>query len=305
MRLNWILAGAFLLCATPPLAAQHDRDESDDFRSRIDTTLTLDRGGTVDLSLVSGRIDVRPGGGNQVRLRARSEEGVLQLDASSSRITLGVRSVHGDMGDTEYDVSVPAGTRVLTNSVSGDISLAGGGEVEAHTVSGEIVVRDAGGRATTESVSGGVEATHIGGGLRVSTVSGDVRATGVQGDVEAQTVSGEVELHDIVSSFVRASSTSGDVTFDGKTDPNGRYELHSHSGDVQIALEPGLAGATFDVETFSGDIDSGEECAMTIQPGNQGGRGRRVHFTVGKGGGARYTLETFSGDITITGCTSR
>ncbi len=78
-------------------------------------------------------------------------------------------------------------------------------------------------------------------------------------------------------------------------DPKGRYEFNSHSGDIRIAVPGG--GATLDVQTFSGDVDS--DFPMTLQPGSRsGGRGKGMQFTIG-GGGARITAQTFSGDITI------
>jgi DUF4097 and DUF4098 domain-containing protein YvlB len=296
------IAAAFL--ATTPLAAQQsrDRDRDDDYRTRIDTTLAFERGGTVDLSLISGEIKVDGWDRNEVKIQATSERGLLRLESSPSRIRLDVRSDRGEMGDTRYEVTVPNSARVLTRSVSGDITTRGGAEVEAHSVSGDVTVSDVAGRATLESVSGGVEAMHVGGGLRVNAVSGDLRATDVTGDVDAQTVSGELTLQDIKSSYVTTETVSGDLRFSGKVDPKGRYEFHAHSGDVRIALPSGIPGASFSVQTFSGDIDSG--CQMTLQPSNEnGGRHqRRIEFTLGNGGGAKFTIETFSGDVTIEGC---
>ena len=57
-------------------------------------------------------------------------------------------------------------------------------------------------------------------------------------------------------------------------------------------------GATLSLQTYSGDIESA--FPMTLQPGEniRRQRGRRMEFTVG-GGGARVSITTFSGDITI------
>jgi DUF4097 and DUF4098 domain-containing protein YvlB len=273
----------------------HYRDTDDEVGSRIDTTVALERGGTVDLSLVSGEIMVTSWDRNEVRVKATSEEGILRFDASPSRVAVGVRSNHGDMGDTRYEITIPATARLTSRSVSGNITTRGGSEVEAHSVSGDVSVSDASGRTTVESVSGGARATHIGGGLRANTVSGDLEISDITGDVDVQTTSGEIELTGIHSSYVHAETVSGDVRFSGSLDTRGTYQFRSHSGDVRLALPP--TGASLSIQTFSGDIES--DYPMTLQPGRREGGGRqRVEFTI-NGGGARVSAESFSGDITI------
>lgn len=295
-RSRIIAAVAALALSVPPtLAAQRDSGRSNEFRSRIDTTVALSGNGTVDLSLVSGEIVVTSWNRNEVRVRATSERGVLRFDASPSRVTLGVRSDRGRLGDTRYEVAIPRSARVVAQGVSGDVSTTGGSDVEAHSVSGDVKVIDATGRVTIESVSGDASAQKVGAGVKASTVSGELTLSGITGDVDANTVSGDIVLDGVRSSFVRTNTTSGDVRFVGTLDPKGRYEFNSHSGDIRIAVPGG--GATLDVHTFSGDVDS--DFPMTLQPGSRSGdRGKGMQFTIG-GGGARITAQTFSGDITI------
>lgn len=295
----WLMAALGALLAAAPaasLAAQNRRDRSlddNEYQSRLDTTVALSRDGTVDLSLVSGEIIVSSWDRPQVKIEATSERGILRFDASPSRVALSVRSDRGDMGDTRYRVTIPATARLLARSVSGDISARGAGSAEVNSVSGDIQLSDVTGRATVESVSGGVRAHGIGAGLRVSSVSGDLDVSGVTGDVDAHTVSGEIGLDQVKSSYVRTETVSGDTHFSGPLDPQGRYEFHSHSGDIQLGIPP--VGATFDIETFSGDVRS--DYQMTLQPGSRQG-GRNMQFTI-NGGGARVSARTFSGDVTI------
>lgn len=301
MGRSWIIAAAAVLAlsAPPPLAAQRDSRDSDDFRSRIDTTVALSRNGTVDLSLVSGEMVVTSWDRNEVRVRARSERGILRFDVSPSRVSLGIRSTWGETGDAYYEVTMPASARLVAKGVTGDISSRGGADVEAHSVSGSVEVLDATGRVSVESVSGDATAQHVGGGVKASTVSGELFLSDITGDVDASTVSGDITLDGVRSSFVRTNSTSGDVRFSGPLDPKGRYDFDSHAGDIEIAIPGG--GATLDVRTFSGDVES--DFPMTLLPGarsggRSGGRGNGMQFTIG-GGGARISAQTFSGDITI------
>jgi hypothetical protein len=297
MGRTWITPAMCALLTTAALtpdslAAQQNR-RGRDAGSRIDTTLALAADGTVDLNLVSGRITVTSWSQNQVKINATSDRGILQLDATPSRVGLSVRSNQGDMGDTRYEVTIPAGARLITRSISGDIDTRGGGDVEAHAVNGDVTVSQVAGRATVDAVSGDVRVSRVGRGVRATAVNGDLHLSDITGDVDVRTVSGDVVLDGVRSSFVRASSTSGDIRFAGSLEAQGRYEFKSHSGDVALSIPS--TGANFSVQTFSGEVRS--DYPMTLGSGVQGRR-QRMQFTI-NGGGAQVSAETFSGDIII------
>jgi DUF4097 and DUF4098 domain-containing protein YvlB len=304
-----IALGALAFAALPAGAQdrERDRDRDDDRRdltSKLDTTVTLSKGGTVDLSLVSGEIIVTAGTSDQVRIHATSERGILQFSTSASRVSLSVRSQRGHMGDTRYEVSVPVGASLVLKAVSGDISAHGvNGELEAGSVSGDLDISGAKGNISLEAVSGDITAELLNGDVRVNAVSGDISLTGVVGPLEVETVSGELKLDGIKSKSVRTETVSGELEYDGSLDADGRYEFHSQSGDVRLHV-PSSAGATVRVETFSGSVES--DFPMTMQPGDHGTgpRPKRLEFSF-NGGGARLTVESFSGDITIEKSGSR
>jgi DUF4097 and DUF4098 domain-containing protein YvlB len=299
------LFAAALIAATAPLSAQKHKGRhgsADDGRtSRIDTTLSVSRTPTVDLSLISGDIKVTSWDKSEIRIIATSDEGDLRLEASSSRVSLTMDEDYSDGdGETKYEVTVPKGARVIAGSVSGNVSVRGVAEVEATSVSGDVTVNAIAGRATIQSVSGELRASDLGGEVHAQNVSGDLEIVGVAGELSVQTVSGEMKLRGVKSSYVRAETVSGDLEFDGAVDPKGRYEFHSHSGSVTITLPRG-AGATISVRGFSGDISS--SCEMMLAPNSRTGEHsyKSTTFTIG-GGGARFTIETFSGDLQIKGC---
>jgi DUF4097 and DUF4098 domain-containing protein YvlB len=288
---------ATMTFAAPALAQRGDRGVGREVGRSLDTTLALARDGTVDLSNVSGRITVTSANRAEVRIRARlTTAGTLLLDASGSRVTLGVRSDRGRMGEATYDVVVPTGARVITNSVSGDISLRGPfGPVEARSVSGDIDVSDTQ-RLTVQTVSGDATVRNVTGNVSAASVSGDVRVTRMTGDLVVESVSGDVTMDDIRSESVRGTTVSGDVRYQGTVSPRGRYEMRSHSGDVRLVV-PANIGAVVTAETFSGALRS--DFQMTLQPGEvRGGSRRRMEFTIGQGD-ARITLNSFSGNIVI------
>ena len=293
--LRHLVALGALALAAVPAAAQGRDDER--VTSRIDTTVTLAKDGTVDLSLVSGEIIVSAGTGNSVRVRATSERGILEFSASPTRVSLDVRSQRGRMGDTRYEVTVPVGARLQLKAVSGDITARGvKGAIEAGSVSGDVVISDGATEVTLESVSGDVRGERLSGDVRASAVSGDISLDAVTGTLEVETVSGEMTLERVTAKSVRTESVSGDVIYEGSLDKDGRYEFHSHSGNLNLRVPSG-AGGTVRLETFSGSVES--DFPMTLQPGEAShGRPKRMQFSFG-GGGARISAETFSGDIMI------
>ena len=304
MRLpRFLLAGA-LIVAAAPLSAQHknkSKHSSDDDgnRSRLDTTVTVSRGATVDLSLISGDIKVLSWDKAQVQIRAYSEDGDLRFNASSGRVTLSVEDENGDGGDTKFEITVPKDARVIAGSVSGDVAVRGVAELEATSVSGEVSASNVAGRTTLQSVSGEINAADLGGPVNAEGVSGDITLSGLGGEVRVQTVRGEMKLRGVKSSYVRTSTVSGDLEFDGALDPKGRYEFHSHSGQFTLTLPRGT-GAQVSMRGFSGELHS--SCEMLLLPGaNSGGHNKGMTFTIG-GGGAHLDIETFSGDVEIRGC---
>jgi hypothetical protein len=301
MKLNPFVVGAVLLLVLPLEAkAQEYRG-----RTRVDTTVRLDRGGVVDLSLISGRINVTGWDRSDVRISASIDRGVLRFDANPSRVSLSVDDADDDnrgrrrhdVGDARYEVSVPRGSRLILEAVSGDVRASGSqGEIEASSVSGEVDVAGGAREVSVESVSGSVHAAQVNGNLRAESVSGDVRAETVSGSVEASSVSGSIRLTGVQSKDVDTETVSGDIIYSGSIEAGGRYSFDSHSGTVRLNIPRG-AGAQFTVETFSGDVTT--DFPVTVGPNaTRGRRDGRMEFTIGDGR-AKVNAQTFSGRIVI------
>lgn len=299
MKLNPFVVVAALLVAVPLEAkAQEYRG-----RTRVDTTVRLDRGGVVDLSLISGRINVTGWDRPDVRISASIDRGIIRFNANPSRVSMSVDDNDDNrghrrhsVGDARYEVSVPRGSRLVLEAVSGDVRSSGSqGEIEASSVSGEVDVTGGAREVSVESVSGSVHAAQVNGNLRAESVSGDVRAETVSGSVEASSVSGSIRLTGVQSKDVDAETVSGDIIYSGSIEAGGRYSFDSHSGTVRLNIPRG-AGAQFSVETFSGDVST--DFTVTIPPGSGRRREGRMEFTVGDGR-AKVNAQTFSGRIVI------
>ena len=312
MSVPWRLAALAFLVVAIPLQAQHrgrkshDEDRDDESEFRLDTTVAMSRSGSVDLQSFSGDIRVTAWDRDEVKVHATSHSRI-HFDASPSRLSLQENPEDHDDDDDNghygFELTVPRSARLVMRSISGDLQVHDVADVEAHTVSGDLEATNIASHAALETVSGNLTVTKASAGLRASSVSGDIKASQITGEVSAQSVSGDVVLDGVTSSYVRSETVSGEVHFSGPVDPKGRYEFHSHSGDIELDLTGGGEDATLDVETYSGDLDAG--CSMTLQPGGRNaGMGKRGTFTIGRGGGAHFVLKTFSGDVHIKGCRS-
>ncbi len=264
--------------------------------SQIDTSVTLERHATVDLSLISGRIRVTGWDRQNIKISASAQRGRLSFRATPSRLWVSVEGWRGRAGDASYEVSVPRGTRLVLEAISGDLTASGTrGEVSASTVSGDVEVADAVQEVSAESVSGSIHVTGVTGSLDAKTVSGQLRVENVSGNVDAGSVSGRVALEEIRSAHVRSETVSGNIYFAGGMTSGGKYVFESHSGTIRLTV-PQNTGAAFSVKTFSGTIDS--DIPVTMQPAQRGRRDERFEFTIGDGG-ARAIAGTFSGRIII------
>lgn len=270
-------------------------------RTQIDTTVSLDAEGTVDLSLITGSIRVTGWDRPDARIFAVADgDARLRFDAQSGRITLTIdsereRGRHSG-SEARYEVSVPRGTRLILEAVSGNITATGSdGEIGASSVSGQVEVSGGKRKVSVESVSGWVRASQVNGDLRAESVSGDVRADSITGSVEASSVSGAVSLVGIQSRDVRAETVSGNIRYAGTIDAGGKYDFESHSGTLRLEIPRG-SGAHVSVETFSGDINT--DFTAVMQPGEKGKERDNFEFTIGDGR-ARISAQTFSGPILI------
>ncbi|MGQ0537664.1 MAG: DUF4097 family beta strand repeat-containing protein [Gemmatimonadaceae bacterium] len=277
-------------------AHAHPRQDQD-LVARLDTTINFSPNGTIDLSTVSGDISVTGWSRNEAKIRAYSERGRLRFALSSSRISIEAESRRGRMGETRYELSVPQGVRVILQSTSGDVSAHNvNGPVDARTTSGDIEVRGASGHVELSTTSGDIEASRLRGEVDVEAVSGEVQLDDVEGNIRFETVSSDIVLRNVRSRDAVASTVSGEILFEGIIARDGRYEFRSHSGNVTLRV-PAATSARFEVETYSGELDS--DFPITLLPGERSrARPRRFSFSLA-GGDARVIAETFSGDIIL------
>jgi DUF4097 and DUF4098 domain-containing protein YvlB len=269
-----------------------------DYSEKFDTTVTLDRGGTVSISVYSGHVNVIGVSGSQVKVHGVVDRGEVRFDSHSGSVRLQIEPEerHG-AGRADLDLTVPIGTRVQIDGFSAPYTVKGvKGEVKLESMSGSAEVSDAVGTVSIETVSGNISATNIDGDLRATAVSGRLDISNVNGDIESESVSGHIWITGARSKSASAESVSGSVSYSGTVDPAGTYTFKSNAGRITLAVPPDI-GATVSLETFNGQVDS--DFPVTLGSGtNRMGHDSRFEFKIGNGR-ARIILETFSGNIRI------
>lgn len=293
------LGVALLAIPTGDAAAQRDeRGQS------IDTTFAFAADGDVEIRMPhlgagSADVSVTAWARNEVRIVGETDRGELTIDASSRRLEIGTRS-GGMMARVEQlTVQVPAGARVRISNGNGDIEVRGvGGGVDVTSYNGDIELANLGERIRAKTYNGDLTLVDSRGHVEVSATNGDLALRGIGGEIDVKTLNGDVDLSGITAKIVHAKTMSGTISYDGSIDADGEYTLSAFSGGVDLAI-PRNSGATLTVSTFSGTIDS-PDFPLTLRPGTQAreSKGQSMTFTLGNGG-ARVSLESFSGEIRI------
>ena len=207
---------------------------------------------TVQLSLVPGNDSAREvleSGGVTVDFRERGDGHELVVDVRERR---GL----GWLGrGPQFDLRVrcPEGARVSVRSGSADFDGRGTlGSLELKTASGDVDVQRVDGPLSAHSASGDIEVESVSGAVEVNTASGDIALGYVGGQLRANLVSGDLSVREAAAA-VRVNSVSGDQQVEAVQ--NGKIELHSVSGDIEVGVRRGT-DVWLDVRSVSGDMHS-------------------------------------------------
>lgn len=305
-----------LLMAAPARAAATTDGWGDQTQTeKFSKTVPLGKGGTLDLSNISGDIIITGSAGEQVVIdatkRGRTAEDLkaVQIEVNATALRIEVRTKYPENqrninASVDFNVTVPRGATVIVNSVSGDMKVSNiDGPLRINTVSGDVDVTAAAQLEAAKTVSGDVTVTSSGsaGDITAGSVSGGVTMKAVKAKgLDLNSVSGGVSLIDVTCERVKANSISGDMVFSGPLAKGGRYAFQSHSGDVSVTTG-GAVGFEVTASSFSGDIKSDYELTVKFGGDTAGARGpkrQNVRGTYGDGS-AVLELNSFSGDIRI------
>lgn len=293
---------------------------------------TLQVSGPVDLEVTSGsgNITVHTGGAGTLSVSAKIhgstgswffggdvEERIQRIEKNPPVEQQGNTIRMGKFEDRDlarnisidYDLTVPAQTRLNSRTGSGDQSLSGLQlALTANTGSGNITIENVSADTRIRSGSGDLKIDSLKGTLNAETGSGNIRARNVAGEIVASTGSGDIEMHQTGTGDVRVGTGSGNVrleglkgglraeTGSGDIEAQGEaahdWRLGAGSGNITLRL-PSHAAFNLDARTSSGSLNIHHEITM------QGSISKNHIQGKAGGGGILLDLHTGSGDIEI------
>lgn len=273
MKKYFFLLLAVVLCTGTVLA-----------ETTINRTVTATPGGEVSIEIIAGELTIIGWDRNEVLVEGVVGDDVEEVKVESDGDGVSIEVELDDdkkiqkEGYANLEIHVPAGATIDLDCVAVEIDVSGiSGELEIESISGNITIS---GRPET---------------MDIESISGNLLILDGADEIDIQSVSGTLKIEGGSLRDVDVESVSGKIEFSGDITPDGSLSVESVSGNV-VVLVPAGGSATIDLSTFSGDFSSdfGE---MEVRK-EKFIPAKDAKFTIG-GGGARISVETFSGNIEI------
>ena len=233
----------------------------------------------------NGTVTIKAWSRPEVRLVSDCQSDKVAVEASQTgnRIDLMVRPISDQISPKELDADF-------------EIFVPEDAELQIHNDSGSVTVTDVMGDMAVDTVAAGVDLQDVAGYLSIHTVEGSVQCTHCAGRVEITSISGNVKLVDLRSYSVHATTTIGNIHFDGEFMPNGTYRLKNYSGVIEVLFSP---ADSFNLRAASvkGKVDNQANLsASNIKPPKAASGW--IDGDV-NGGKAKVELSSFDGTINI------
>ena len=217
---------------------------SDDF----ERSFTLGDGGTVTVTNTNGSVEVNAADGDRVLLRARKtardagalEAIAIQIADSPDRIDIKTKIPRkAKNASVSYELEVPRGAQVQATSVNGSIKINGTqGKTHATSVNGSVKIGEVSGSVTARTVNGSLQ-------VRWDSLEGSAKNS-------LETVNGSLKVWmpgDVQGAF-EANTVNGSI----KTDLPLEVRKGKHSRQPSISDRIGENGAQFALATVNGSI---------------------------------------------------
>ena len=271
-------------------------------QQRIDESREVDKNATISIENIAGEVTVTGWNKHEVRITGTLDEKAEELEISGGGDHLDIEVKYPDrVKDIDegsvLEIMVPFDCDIEVSCVAADISVSEvRGELDIETVSGEVTLRGKPSEVAVETISGSLDVDVTTDTASLSCISGDIDIKGVRRELECSVISGSIEVDagkDMES--LECETISGDVTVTGQLPRGAEWSLGAHSGDITLNLL-GKVNATFQIETFSGEIH--DVFGHKARRESKYAPGEELEFTEGDGS-ASVEIEAFSGDVRV------
>ena len=241
-------------------------------------------------NVANGRIEVKS---------AKIQEVTVIASQNSDKINFEMEQA-GDRIDVTAN-SLDAAAQPFEQETSLQLTVPEETELQLKTENGLIYVEQVTGDMTLESVAGDIHLKEVSGYIIVKTTGGSLVCTQCAGKVDFKSVSGGAQFLQPALNRVEASTSFGNILFDGDFIRTGLYSMKSSKGLVEVRFS---GNDSFDLkaQTVTGTVDN--QAAAFLKPDSHSGIQHRfksfrsLFGTVGQGL-AKVELSTYSGTIRI------
>jgi DUF4097 and DUF4098 domain-containing protein YvlB len=250
--INWILAALFLVVTTTPTAFAESEENN-----TITRSLTVSKGGRLDLSTEGGDVRVDPWEKNEVLVRvygiSERDSDRVKIMQEGNNVSVRYRSkwawISGRGHDVNFQITVPSQYDVQVETSGGDIQLNGTltGDVKVQTSGGDIRMENIVGNVNAKTSGGDVTMGKVQGNGTLKTSGGDIKAGPVSGELEAVTSGGDISAESTGKKLV-AKTAGGDIVVG---DVGGEATVSTAGGDIKV----GKVGGKATLSTAGGDIE--------------------------------------------------
>jgi len=232
--------------------------------SRIERTLTVGQGSTVQVDNFAGNVSVTPGQAGKVEVLAtklsagQESANNVRVDISQTgdRVIVRTRKAPGfGSASVRIEISVPADT-----------------VLDLHTGAGSVNVVD------------------TAGSVRAHSNAGAINIDGVRAEIDASTNAGNVEVQG-AKGQVRMQTNAGSITFGG--DPSGDCSFETNAGSIKLSL-PADANLEIELSTNTGSISVDQRLTKTLSSSR-----KSVEGTLGDGSDGRIRAHTNAGSVSV------
>jgi DUF4097 and DUF4098 domain-containing protein YvlB len=176
-------------------------------------------------------------------------------------------------GSVDFRVTLPLGCSIAITGIDANIELS--------SIEGSVVV---------DNTSGSLKGSFIFGAVTVKQPTGKIFLDGVEGDVRIKSNSATIDVQQYRGAL-DVETLSGDVTIRTELASMKDFLIETTTGQISLFV-PESSSGSFDIETGSGEISA--KIPIEIRKVSRG----RLEGDFGEGG-AKITLQSFSGDVFI------
>jgi DUF4097 and DUF4098 domain-containing protein YvlB len=265
-------------------------------------TLTAKTGGVADRTRISTDLEVSVPKGASLELRGQYGD----FDISDVNGEVSVNSDNAGVRAQNLAGRLRIDTRksdiIRATGIQGDVEVKGRGrDIELEDVQGQVTINGSySGETTLRKIAKPVRFMSNVTEMRMEKVPGEMTlglstltGTNLTGPVFLKTQTKDIRLTDVTDSLT-IDGQNGDVEVNQTKLPVPRIDVHTHSGDIELALPAGPK-CTLNASTNHGGITNDFEDERLKQSVND--RGGKL--TGALGGSTEVKLATERGDITV------